>query len=146
MIQNYLLDVNVLIALLDSNHEHHRSVGHWFVAHKWRTVNLCPLTEAGFLRIRTNPKYPGGQCGMDEAIAVLQSFKGHPDCCYQAIDKSWVDLTVNFACRISGHQQVTDAYLLGLAIKNDCALVTFDKGILYLAGAEFTRHVHLLAA
>jgi hypothetical protein len=145
MTQDYLLDVNVLIALLDTNHEHHQIVGHWFTVHQWRRVSLCPLTEAGFLRITTNPKYPGIQRRMDEAIAVLQTFKGHPDCWYQGIDKSWVDLTVGFARRVNGHRLVTDAYLLGLAIKNDCVLVTFDKGIVHLADAEFARHVHLLA-
>lgn len=48
------------------------------------------------------------------------------------------------AARIFGHQQVTDAYLLGLAIKEEGALVTFDKGIQYMAGAEFSQHVLLL--
>jgi toxin-antitoxin system PIN domain toxin len=144
MTQDYLLDVNVLIALLDTNHEHHQIVGHWFTAHKWRTVSLCPLTEAGFLRITTNPKYPGAQRRMNEAIAVLQTFKGHPDCWYQGIDKSWVDLTVGFACQINGHKQVTDAYLLGLAILNDGVLVSFDKGLRYLAGEKFKEHLLVL--
>ncbi len=53
-------------------------------------------------------------------------------------------LTAPFAARIFGHQQVTDAYLLGLAIKENGVLVTFDKGIQYMAGAEFSRNVLLL--
>ncbi len=32
---------------------------------------------------------------------------------------------------------MTDAYLLGLAIKEKRVLVTFDKNFHYLAGAEF---------
>jgi hypothetical protein len=39
---------------------------------------------------------------------------------------------------------VTDAYLLGLAIKEDGVLVTFDPGIRYMAGAEFSRNVLVL--
>jgi predicted nucleic acid-binding protein len=53
-------------------------------------------------------------------------------------------VTARFAARISGHQQITDAYLLGLAIKEDGVLVTFDRGIKYMAGAEFSRNVLVL--
>ena len=58
--------------------------------------------------------------------------------------ESWVDLTARFAWRILGHQQVTDAYLLGLAIKENGALVTFDRGIKYLAGSEFSQNLVVL--
>jgi len=68
----------------------------------------------------------------------------HPRYGYWEINKSWVELTAPFASRIRGHQQVTDAYLLGLAIKEKGVLVTFDKGLQYLAGAEFRQNVLLL--
>jgi hypothetical protein len=58
--------------------------------------------------------------------------------------QSWVDLTVPFAHRILGHQQVSDAYLLGLAIKENGVLVTFDRGIKYLAGSEFSQNLLVL--
>jgi hypothetical protein len=65
---------------------------------------------------------------------------------YWKIDdnEDWVTLTAQFAARIFGHQQVTDAYLLGLAIKENGVLVTFDRGIKYMAGAEFSRNVLVL--
>jgi len=56
----------------------------------------------------------------------------------------WAALTAPFADRIFGHQQVTDAYLLGLAIKEDGVLVTFDRGLKYMAGAEFSRNLLVL--
>jgi predicted nucleic acid-binding protein len=37
---------------------------------------------------------------------------------------------------ISGHQQITDAYLLGLAISHGGVLATFDRGVLGLSGAK----------
>jgi len=43
-----------------------------------------------------------------------------------------------------GHQQVTDAYLLGLAVKENGVLVTFDRGIKYLAGSQFQRNLLVL--
>jgi hypothetical protein len=55
--------------------------------------------------------------------------KGHPDYWYWGIEESWVNLTAAFADRIYGHQQVTDAYLLGLAISRGAALATLDTRI-----------------
>jgi hypothetical protein len=56
----------------------------------------------------------------------------------------WAVLTAPFASRIFGHQQVTDAYLLGLAVKENGVLVTFDRGIKFMAGAEFRENVLIL--
>jgi hypothetical protein len=86
---------------------------------------------------------------MEEAIAVLQLLKGHPRFAhplygYWGIRESWVDLTAPFAARVNGHQQVTDAYLLGLVVNEKGLLVTFDKGIQYMAGEEFKQNVLLL--
>jgi len=77
-------------------------------------------------------------------VAVLQVIKEYPRFWYWALEESWVTITASFAARISGHQQVTDAYLLGLAIKEDGVLVTFDKGVRYMAGQEFSQNVCLL--
>jgi hypothetical protein len=53
-------------------------------------------------------------------------------------------LTASFRDRIFGPQQVTDAYLLGLAIKENGVLVTFDRGLRYLAGPQFSRNLLVL--
>ena len=147
--RNYLLDLNVLIALVDSGHQHYQKAQDWFISSGDAHVRLCPLTEAGFLRITTNPAYRPVPRTIEEAIAILQVLKGHPRFAhplygYWEIKDSWVDLTARFAARISGHQQITDAYLLGLAIKEKGTLVTFDKSILYMAGAEFSQNVLLI--
>ena len=63
---------------------------------------------------------------------------------YWEIRESWVSLTAPFSARISGHQQITDAYLLGLAIKESGALVTFDKAIKYMAGPQFADNLLIL--
>ena len=81
---------------------------------------------------------------MEQAMAILQVLKGRDDYWYCPINESWVTLTARFAARVRGHQQVTDAYLLGLAIKEDGALVTFDRGLRYLAGAEFSDNLLVL--
>ena len=144
MIRKHLLDLNVLIALVDSAHQHYQKAQNWFISSGKYRWGLCPLTEAGFLRVTTNPAYRPKPRTFGESIAILQILKGHTNYWFWEIDKSWVELTAPFAARIFGHQQVTDAYLLGLAIKEKAALVTFDKGIQGMADAEFSRNVLLL--
>lgn len=144
MTRRFLLDTNTLIALTDTEHQHHRQAQDWFNASSKHVWGICPLTEAGFIRITTNIKsYPNPR-SPQQAIAILQMLKAFPLFWYWGIEESWVTLTAPFAARISGHQQVTDAYLLGLAIKKDLVLVTFDKGVRYMADAEFSRNVCLL--
>jgi hypothetical protein len=84
------------------------------------------------------------QCTTAEAADILRELATRPGYCYWPITDSWNTLTAPFADRIFGHQQVMDAYLLGLAIKNDGVLVTFDKAIRFLAGAEFSRNLLVL--
>ncbi len=144
MIRRNLLDVNVLIALTEPGHIHHRKALQWFDSSSRNSLGVCPLTEAGFLRVTTNPAFRPGPRSLEQAKAILQALKGHSRYWYCAIGTSWVDLTAGFAGRILGHQQVTDAYLLGLAIQEDGELVTFDRGLQYMAGSEFKRNVRVL--
>ncbi len=144
MIRKHLLDLNVLIALVDSAHQHFQEAQNWFISSRKDSLGLCPLTEAGFLCVTTNPAYRPKPRTLGEAIAILQVLKGHANYRYWEIDNSWVELTAPFAARIFGHQQVTDAYLLGLAIEEKGVLDTFDKGFQDMAGAEFSRNVVLL--
>lgn len=143
MTRRNLPDVNVLIALTDPEHQHYSKARDWFLSRRefW---GLCPLTEAAFIRITTNPAIHPSKRTIEQSIAILQSLKGHSDHFYWEIKESWVNLTAPFATRISGHQQVTDAYLLGLAILEKGILVTFDRRIKYLAGAEFAGNLLVL--
>lgn len=94
----------------------------------------------------TNPAFRSDPYSFERAVAILQSLKRTPGYWYCEISEpaSWIQVTAPFAARISGHQQVTDAYLLGLAIREDAALVTFDRGLKYLAGSEFSQNLLVL--
>ncbi len=144
MIRNSLLDLNVLIALSDTEHMHHQKARSWLASSRGKRLGICALTEAGFLRVTTNSAFRSSPRSMLQAIAILKALKERDDYWYCPIVESWVTLTAPFATRINGHQQVTDAYLLGLAIQENGQLVTFDKGIQYLAGAEFSKNVLIL--
>jgi len=141
---HYLLDLNALIALADPDHLHYHAMQNWFDAAGNKDWGVCPLTEAGFIRVTTNPAYRGPNRTVAQAEAILAEFALHPGYRYCPISHSWSVVTASFSNRIIGHQQVTDAYLLGLAIKEEGILVTFDKGIRYMAGPEFNRNLLLL--
>ena len=138
----YLLDVNVLVALTTRSHVHHDLVKKWFYAspaHQWA---ICAFTEAGFLRNATAPR-PGGVT-MSEATAILKQLAQHPGYRYLPITADWQTLGGPFFPRLYGTKQVTDAYLLGLAVQQSLVLVTMDKAIPHLAGKEHSPHVLLL--
>ncbi len=141
----YLLDLNALIALADPDHECHQAVQKWFISSGKENWGVCPLTEAGFVRVMTNPAYRPTSRTIVQAIAILADFAVHPGYRYWSISDRWVVLTAPFSARLLGHQQVTDSYLLGLAVKEEGVLVTFDKGIKYLAGGEYSRNLLVLS-
>lgn len=136
----FLLDVNVLVALLDEDHVHHQLVSKWFDTPDLRWA-VCPFTEAGFLRYMTRPKL--GDVSMEEATAMLTRLGQEPGYQYQPISADWQTLCGIFFKRLFGHNQITDAYLLGVAVREGLVLATFDRAILHLAG-EHSKHVHLL--
>jgi hypothetical protein len=139
-----LLDVNVLYALMARNHIHHSVVEAWFYASTEMRWAICSFTEAGFLRNATAVR--AGQIEMAEATAILKKLAEHPGYHYLPITEDWHTLCGPFFQRLFGTKQVTDAYLLGLAVRNGMVLVTMDKGIVFLAGREFSEHVLLLDA
>lgn len=127
----YLLDVNVFIARAFEDHVHHRIASAWFSTPglEWA---ICPFTEAGFLRYATMPGK--GNINIADATAVLDRLAQHPGYHYQPISADWQTLCGQFFRRLHGHNQITDAYLLGLAVREGLKLVTLDKGLVHLAG------------
>jgi hypothetical protein len=139
-----LLDLNVLIALTDDEHRHYQRANQWFDSLGREEWGICPLTEAGFIRLTTNPATGPMFSTFAKAIAVLKDLATQPGYRYWPIFDPWVAVTACFASRITGHQQITDAYLLGLAVKENGVLVTFDRGLKYLAGPEFRNNLLIL--
>lgn len=146
MIRKNLLDLNVLIALTEPGHQDYSKAQNWFSSSSKGGFGICPLTEAGFVRVTTNPAFQAGPRTLEQARAILEILKGLKGFwyCEMRATESWIAVTSPFASRILGHQQVTDAYLLGLAIKEDGVLVTLDRGLKYLAGPQFARNLLVL--
>lgn len=136
----YLLDVNVFVALLDEDHVHHLRATKWFDTPGLQWA-VCPFTEAGLLRHMTRPK--SGNMTMEEATTMLARIRRESGYHYQPVSADWHTLCSPFFKRLFGHNQITDAYLLGLAVLEGLVLVTFDRAMLHLAG-EHQSHVLLL--
>ena len=139
-----LLDVNVLVALLWPAHEGHERAQNWFARNAGGGWATCPMTQAGFLRIVSNPAFSRDAVTPKEAIQLLAANMQHRAHQFWADEIDVVEAMVPFAERLKGHQQVTDAYLLGMAIKSDGVLVTFDRGLRYMAGPRFSKNLLVL--
>lgn len=123
----YLLDVNVLIALLDPFHEHHQKVTDWYLTHQRSGWATCPLTENGFIRIFGHRNYPEGPRSTLIARSLLRRL------CLQPGHLFWMDaISLRDAkCydRLPVSKQLTDYYLLALANANQGSLATLDQRI-----------------
>ena len=111
-----LLDVNVLVALSWPEHEAFARSHRWFARHAAAGWATCPITQAGFVRVVSNPAFSMLTITPREALANLAITMKHSGHHFWRDDISLVQATEPFAARMVGHQQITDAYLLGLAI------------------------------
>jgi hypothetical protein len=136
-----LLDVNVLLALLDSDHVDHDRARQWLdgeIGHGWAS---CPITENGFVRIISQSRYPS-PVSPKEAIDLLSracQTRHHEfwPCGISVLDPLVVDRS-----RLHGPRQVNDAYLLALATAHHGRFVTFDRSVT-LASVPGASEAHL---
>ena len=128
----YLLDTNVLVALLWPSHGHHETAVRWFARTRAKGWATCPLTEAGFVRIVSNPAFSRDAVTPREAAGVLAANASASDHTFWRMDQPFAGGAAFAGARLVGHQQVTDAYLLGLALHRGGMLATLDQQILQL--------------
>ena len=122
-----LLDVNLLVALFDPHHIHHDAAHDWFVENREHGWATCPLTETAFVRIVSDPSYGVSAERAAGALERLRAFSasgGH---------QFWRDaLSLQdemFDLSRASSRQLTDVYLLGLAVNRKGRLATFDRSI-----------------
>jgi toxin-antitoxin system PIN domain toxin len=124
-----LLDVNVLVALFNPDHVHHDVAHDWFAnarAGGWAT---CAVTEQGLLRILANPSFWSEFARTAALIKRLRQFCGSGNHRFWDQTVSLRDRTLFDLSHLSGHRQITDVYLLGLAHRMGGRLATFDRTI-----------------
>jgi len=143
-LSTFLLDVNVLVALVRSRHSHHQHAKRWFSAAGNRRWATCPLTQSGFVRVVSNPRFAAQAVDVREALQMLEHLTSLPGHEFWPVDFDFGTAVTPFAPRFFGHQQVTDIYLLALVLRNKGRLLTLDQGFESLAGEEFGESVVVL--
>ena len=140
----FLLDINVLIALIDPAHVQHDRAHEWFAATGRQTWATCPLTENGVLRSVGHARYPnspGTPAAVAQLLTALCALPGH---------EFWSDdITLLDAKRVDGSRlldsaQVTDSYLLALASAHGGQLATFDQRLVMDAVVNGVKALHLI--
>lgn len=122
-----LLDVNVLIALFDSNHVHHGLVSGWLNTHMKSGWASCPITQNGCLRILSQPGYPNAVPAAQIAERLVEATQ-HRSHEFWADSVSLLDANVDWQ-KILSSRHLTDVYLLALATQQGGRFVTLDRGI-----------------
>jgi len=127
-----LFDVNFLLALAWPNHQFHTTAHTWFHQHRSRGWATCAITQIGFIRLSSNSNYLGSAAKSPEEagnlLAILTADSHH-----RFISELPAASQMPEMMRAYGHQQVTDAYLIGLSRLSKAKLVTFDRHLTSLA-------------
>ncbi len=139
----YLLDVNVWVALVDEAHAHHAQALAFMQRRKLQ-IATCPLVENGVIRVLNLPGYSRyGPVGFDKVRSKLRDICADMDHAFWPDDVSLrTEGTINWS-RVLGHNQITDVYLLALAVTHKGALATLDHRVA-LSTVEGARAEHLL--
>jgi toxin-antitoxin system PIN domain toxin len=137
-----LLDVNVLVALLDADHVQHEAARAWLRASVGTGWASCPTTQNGCLRVMSQTAYPNHfpVASIASRLGAATRTQHHvfwPD------DVSLLDDTIADTARVHGSRQVTDVYLLALAVAHGGRLVTFDQKRIPLSAVRGAEDRHL---
>ncbi len=136
-ISAWLLDVNVMVALLDPGHIHHELAHQWWAGHAGRPWATCAITENGLIRVLTQPRYPNRVETVAEATGLLGQWKNAHRATHRwwPIDVTLTDETLYETEKLTGPAQVTDACILGVACRHGGAVVSFDQALPWQAVA-----------
>ena len=118
-----LLDVNLLMALLWENHEHHTQARSWFKSVS--AFATCPVVQLGFARVSSHPLLGYGLTP-ELAFGVLRQFIADPRHEFIPDDLSCTDRVVRTEL-MTGANQITDRYLVALARQHGFSLATLDQ-------------------
>ena len=140
----FLLDVNVLIALVDPQHAAHDSAHRWFEEEGRADWATCPLTENGIVRIVTQPSYKNFLASPAEALKLLSTLCRLGNHRFWPDSISLLDAAIIHPAKLATSDQITDTYLLALAVANHGRLATLDRRLSPVAVAGGPAALHLV--
>ncbi len=134
-----LLDVSVLVALFDAGHMAHEPTHDWFTDNRALGWASCPITENGLIRVLGTPAYPAGLTPVPEITARLDALCAATDHQFWPDDVSLRNHARFNVSAVRGYRQLTDVYLLGLAVQRGGRFVTLDQRVPLAAVRGATR-------
>ena len=140
----FLLDVNVVIALIDPAHVGHDAAHRWFEDQGRASWASCPMTENGVIRIVGHPKYPNSPGSPAAVAAIVVGLRFLPGHVFWPDDISLLEAEHIDPSQIMTSGQVTDSYLLALAIAHGGRLATFDRRLSVKAVRGGKAALHIL--
>ena len=140
----FLLDVNVLIALIDPSHVGHEAAHGWFDRFGSAAWATCPITENGVLRIVGHPKYPNSAGSPATVAPIILRLRALPGHVFWSDDLSLVGSELINIDQVATPGQVTDTYLLALAIAKGGQLATFDRKLSTRAVRRGKAGLHII--
>lgn len=140
----FLLDVNVLLALVWPFQEHHEKVRSWFTASAARHWATCPITQAGCVRLLSNPAVVPEALSVRDALQLLAANLQHAGHVFWPDDLALPASLSLSGAKLQGYRQLTDAYLLGLALHRKATLVTLDSSLASLLPSSTGRSAPVL--
>ena len=117
---DWLLDGNLLVALLISTHPHHGRAEKWLLSQKKHRFATCAITEGTLLRLHMQLAVDSSA---SSAWAALASVRAHPQHVFWEDGFSYFEVNPE---RLTGHRQVTDAWLAELAHRKKGRVATLD--------------------
>jgi toxin-antitoxin system PIN domain toxin len=124
-----LFDINVLLALFDLDHLRHKTAQDWILSEVNSGWATCPITENGFIRIISQASYPNPVSTPVVACHMLKAATDAEHHIFWPDDISVLNKELINEKYLIGHRQITDIYLLALAVKHGGRLITFDRRI-----------------
>ena len=141
----FLLDANVLIALIDPSHTQHETAHEWFALQGHAAWATCPLTENAVLRILGQARYPNTPGSPGAVLPLLTALCKLPGHVFWPDDISLQETERIDATRLLGSAQVTDTYLLALACAHGGQLASLDRRLVVGAVRGGAQGLHLIA-
>lgn len=140
----FLLDVNVLVALLDEDHVHFERAQSWFEREGKSSWLSCPITQNGVVRIASNSRYNTVALTPEQAIESVRSLTEYGNHAFISDDLSLLNPALIDAAALLSNAQLTDSYLLALAANHGASLATFDKRLVTSAVRSDQKRVYLI--
>lgn len=145
MISVALLDANVLIALIDPRHVHHERCHRWFTSRGKAPWASCAITQNAVLRIVGHPRYPNSPGSPAVVSQILEELVGHPQHQFWADAPSLLRLDHANPRALVDSGQITDTFLLALAVQQGGVLASLDQRLSTVAVAGGQGALELIA-